>query len=128
MAIFKCNTCNHIQEVSNDYIGKRAKCPKCTKDYPIYNTVNYIKKLTEKLHLQTKQLNDLQEELKNLVKIENKENTLEIYDSIPIDDLNIHNTDLFSQESHYAPIIKWFKSKGIEAKIDPTKPKPKGVR
>jgi len=119
MAIFKCNACNHIQEVDNSHIGRRAKCPKCKEEFPIYNTVNYIKKLTEKFYLQQKQLNDLQEELKNSAKTENRENTLEIYDSIPIDDLNIHNTDLFSQESQYSPVKKWFKDKGIEATIDP---------
>lgn len=108
-----------MQEVADDHIGKRAKCPKCKEEFPIHNTVSYIKKLTEKFYLQQKQLNALQEELKNSVNIGDKENTLEIYESIPIDDLNIHNTDLFSQESHYLPVKKWFKNKHIEVKIDP---------
>jgi DNA-directed RNA polymerase subunit RPC12/RpoP len=48
MAIFVCSKCNHIQEVSNEHIGKRAKCPQCSQEDIIYNTANYIKELADK--------------------------------------------------------------------------------
>lgn len=118
MAIFKCSECGHIQETSNDYIGRRAQCPKCQEQAIVQNTVNYIKKLTEKYLLQSKQLTELKKELQNINGLQNQVDILEVYDALPIDNLDIHNTDLFSQKEHYAPIIKWFKNKNITAEID----------
>jgi len=117
MAIFKCNNCNHIQETSNAHIGKTAKCPKCQEATRIYDTVNYLKKIIEKYLILEKQLNDLQNHSSN------SEDLIEIYDPIKtnnINDIDIHNTDLFSKEEHYQPIIKWFKNRYIETSIDPS--------
>lgn len=120
MAIFKCNTCNHIQELSNEHIGKQAKCPKCPEKAIIHNTVKYLTKLTEKYLLQEKQLIELKQNLQDTNILQDSKNLIEIYDSIPLDDLDIHNTDLFAQEEHYLPIIKWFKDQNITAEIDPS--------
>ena len=120
MAIFICGKCNHIQEISNEHIGRHAKCPKCQEKTIIHNTISYIKRLTDQYLLQSKQLVELKKELQSINNLENEDDLIEIYDTIPIDNLDIHNTDLFSQEEHYSPIIKWFNNKNITAKIDPS--------
>ncbi len=116
MALFKCYTCNHLQETTNEHIGKNAKCPKCQEKGMIHNTLSYVKEITEKhLLLQKK----LQEKTKETDIPETNNNLLEVHDSIPIDDFDIYNTNIFSQKDHYAPIIRWFKEKSIQAKVDP---------
>ncbi|MCF6206165.1 MAG: hypothetical protein L3J47_04620 [Sulfurovum sp.] len=119
MAIFKCESCNHIQEAPNEYTGKRVKCPKCKKEGVVHNTVNYVSKLSEQLLVQNKRLSEMQDELKSITNIDNQENLLDIYDPVPIENIDIHNTDLYSQKSHYTPIISWFQQKGLKAEIDP---------
>ena len=43
MAIFKCNSCGHIQEAPKEFIGKRAKCPICKESSLVSDTITYIK-------------------------------------------------------------------------------------
>jgi len=93
MALFKCDACHHFQETSNQYIGKNAKCPKCEEKGAIYDTVSYIKEITEK-YLQQKKLLKKEDHETNT-----KENLLELHDSIPLDDFDIHNTDIFSKKT-----------------------------
>jgi len=116
MALFKCNTCHHFQETSNDYIGKSAKCPKCREKGIIYNTVLYAKNITEKYI-----------SYKNLLKSENNKSNVDeigidepkLYDSMPIDNFDVYNTNIFSDECNYHAVTKWFKANGIKIQIDP---------
>ena len=111
MALFKCDTCHHFQETSNDYIGKNALCPKCQEKGLIHNTISYAKEITEKYMslLKSKESNTT----------DTQKDVLELYDSIPLDDFNVHNTDIFSQKDHYSPIVKWFNKKNIQTAINP---------
>ena len=120
MAVFICDICHHIQETSNSNIGKNAKCPKCQESNPILDTLVCIKNLSEKNFLQSKLLDKLKQESQKNNRLETKCDTIKVYDSIPIDDFDIHNTDIFSKKSHYYPIVEWFKKQGIETKVDPT--------
>jgi hypothetical protein len=112
MAIYKCDTCHHFQETSNEYIGKNAKCPKCQEKGTIFNTLSYIKEIFEN-NL------SLKKKLLEIDTSETNDDILKVFDSIPIDDFDIHNTDIFSRKDHYDPIIKWFKERYIQAKVNP---------
>jgi len=116
MALFECYTCHHLQETTNEHIGKNAKCPKCQDKGMIHNTLLYVKEIREKYLVLEKKLQEKDEEKDSS---EHNNDLLEIHDPIPIDDFDIHNTNIFSQKDHYAPIIKWFKEKSIQAKVDP---------
>ena len=116
MALFKCDACHHIQETSNQYIGKKAQCPKCKEKGTIYNTVEYVKEITEQYLLQKKIID---QQTKEPTSTKNEASILEVHDAIPIDDYDIHNTDVFSQKDHYAPIVRWFNQKHIQATVDP---------
>ncbi len=118
MAIYQCKTCNHLQEASNEHIGKNAKCPKCQEQGTILNTLSHIKELTEKNLSLQKKLFEIEEE-KETNTSKNNDNLLEVYDSIPIEDFDIHNTNIFSQKDHYAPIINWFNKRYIQVNVDP---------
>ncbi|CAA6804599.1 MAG: Unknown protein [uncultured Sulfurovum sp.] len=118
MAIYKCDACHYIQETSNEYIGKKAKCPQCKEVGVILNTISYLQEVTEKNILLEKKLLD-KDTIKERNTSKNIDNILQVQDSIPIKDFNIHNTDIFSQKDHYTPIVTWFKDRYIQAKVDP---------
>ena len=115
MALFKCDVCHHFQETLNEHIGKNAVCPKCKEKGTIFDAVSYAKEITEK-YIFYKSLSKDKEKEDNITEIEDE--ILELHDAIPIDDFNIHNTDIFSQEDHYSPIMRWFNNKSIQTNID----------
>ena len=118
MAIYKCDICHHFQETSNEHIGKNAKCPKCQENGTILNTLSYIKEITANNLSLKKKLLEI-DKRKEIDTSETNDDMLKVYDAIPIDDFDIHNTDIFSQKDHYAPIIKWFKERYIQANVNP---------
>ena len=118
MAIYKCDICHHFQETSNEHIGKNAKCPKCQENGTILNTLSYIKEITANNLSLKKKLLEI-DKRKEIDTSETNDDMLKVYDAIPIDDFDIHNTDIFSQKDHYAPIIKWFKERHIQANVNP---------
>jgi phage FluMu protein Com/preprotein translocase subunit Sec61beta len=113
MAVFRCNKCGHIREVGNDYIGKYVKCPKCENVTLIHDTVAFLKALIKKYISQTKELQKLHEEINC-----EKSNT-EIIEKLSFDNINIHNTDIFTQSVSYAPIIQWFEERKIQIQVTP---------
>jgi len=118
MAIYKCDACHHLQETSNEYIGKNAKCPKCKEKGTIYNTLSYIQEITENNLFLKNKLHEIDKRTE-IDTSETNDGLLTVYDSIPIDDFDIHNTNIFSKQDYYAPIIKWFKQRYIQAKVNP---------
>jgi len=109
MAIFCCNKCSHIREVGSDYIGKSVKCPKCENVTPIHNTVEFLTVLIKKYVSQTKELQKLQKEEANQKMTEN----------FSFDNININNTDIFTQSVSYAPLVQWFEERKIQIEINP---------
>lgn len=118
MAIYKCSTCHHLQETSNEYIGKNAKCPSCQEQGTIFHTLTYLEGIIKKnLFLEEKLLQIYKTNKRNIPKT--SKDTLKVYDAIPIEDFDIHNTDIFSKEKYYEPIIQWFKKHYIQANVNP---------
>lgn len=113
MAILRCNKCSHIREVGRDYIGKSVKCPQCENIVTIYDTTAFLNALIKKHIIQQKELHQLREELAG-------QNTVQaIIEDFSLEDINIHNTDIFTHDNTYAPIIEWLKKRNIKAQVDP---------
>ncbi|MFT5728933.1 MAG: phage FluMu protein Com [Desulforhopalus sp.] len=113
MAIFRCSKCGHVREVGSDYIGKSVKCPKCENVATIHDTVAFLNALIKKHITQTKELHKLRKELSQ----ENPEP--ETVEHFTFEDIDIHNTNLFTQANSFTPIIEWFGKKNIQAQVDP---------
>jgi len=45
MSIFRCSKCAYIKEVSETYIDKMAKCPKCKSENRVVDTISFIQKI-----------------------------------------------------------------------------------
>lgn len=114
MAIFRCNKCGHLREVTNDYIGKPVKCPRCSQVTPIYDTVVYVEKLLEKFLAQRKELKLLQREC---ITIDEVYNTDEPQASLG--EIDLFNTTALTEHHQFVPIIDWFKKKKIQIGVDP---------
>jgi phage FluMu protein Com len=113
MAIFRCNKCGHIREVGSDYIGKSVKCPKCNNPATIYDTIAFLNALIKKHIAQTKELHNLRKELTN------DNSGQETVDSFSFENIDIHNTNVFTQDNNFTPIIHWFEKQNIQVQINP---------
>ncbi|HEC07880.1 MAG TPA: hypothetical protein ENJ12_13570 [Thiolapillus brandeum] len=113
MAIFRCNKCKHIREVASSYIGKSIKCPKCDNKTRIYDTTAYINALIVKHNKMAQELRILHREHEPEGAAQDTSN------SLSLEGIDIHNTNIFSQPNSYKPIIQWFDNKNIQATIDP---------
>ncbi|MDM8553415.1 hypothetical protein QUF75_01640 [Desulfococcaceae bacterium HSG7] len=113
MAIFRCNKCGHIREVGNHYLGKSVKCPKCEQRTTIHDTVVFLKALIKKHIAQNKELQNLRlESSKNDSDNENPEN-------ISFEEIDIHNTNIFTQTDNLEPILQWFEKRKIQIHVNP---------
>ena len=113
MAIFRCNQCTHIQEVTDTYIDKKAKCPKCESTVSIYDTVRFSKSLIDKYFKEHQKVNELESKL---VALENLNQ--EVIENNPIDTIDIYDTKVLMHQERYAPIVDWFESRYINVAIN----------
>jgi hypothetical protein len=113
MAIFRCNKCGHIREVGNEYVGKAVKCPKCDNATTIYDTIAFLQALIKKHAAQTRELHELRNELS----VNNA--AQETYENSSLEDIDIHNTNIFTQDNSFVPIIEWFKNKNVQVQVNP---------
>lgn len=113
MAIFRCNKCGHIREVGSDYIGKSVKCPKCNNPATIHDTIAFLNALIKKHIAQTKELHNLRKESTN------DNSGQETADNLSFENIDIHNTNIFTQDNSFTPIIHWFEKQNIQVQINP---------
>ncbi len=113
MALFRCNKCGHIREVTNDYIGKTVKCPRCSQLTPIYDTVLFLEKLLEKYLSQRKELQLLQQEYITLEAADDSADT-----RASLADIDLFNTRALTENHRLAPIVDWFGKNKIEIDVD----------
>lgn len=113
MAIFRCNKCGHIREVGSDYVGKAVKCPKCDNVTTIYDTVAFLQALIKKHIAQTRELHELRKELSENNAVQ------EAFENSSLEDIDIHNTNIFTQDNSFAPITQWFKNKSVQVQVNP---------
>jgi phage FluMu protein Com len=113
MAIFRCNKCDHLREVGEDYLGKRVKCPKCKNIGQVYDTITYVSVLLEKYKEQKSTLELLQsDDSKNSRQLNRAKESF-------FDDVDLHNTNILTQEKNLEPISEWFQKREIEAIFNP---------
>lgn len=62
---------------------------------------------------QTKELHELRKELTN----DNSDQ--ETAENFSFEDIDIHNTNIFTQDNSFAPIIQWFEKQNIQVQINP---------
>ena len=113
MAIFRCNKCDHIREVGEDYLGKRVKCPECKNITQVYDTIAYVSTLLEKYREQKRTLEALQPDSSH------QEPQSSESDDALFANVNLHNTTILAQEKNLEPISEWFKKRQVETVFNP---------
>lgn len=106
MAISRCTNCGTMTEHDRELVGTIHSCTQCETSTPIYDTLFFVKKLSEMYFAQRKELNELRP-TSTLSKQTEPKTNVEIFD--------IHNSNLMSSETQHKPIIEWFKTKNITA-------------
>jgi len=112
MAIFRCNQCGHIREVGNDYLGKSVKCPTCDKTTTIHDTVAFLDALIKKHIAQSREL----QKLRHGFAEENSD--YKVTEHYSLEDIDIHNTNIFTQDNNFAPIVQWFEECKIQIQLN----------
>ena len=114
MAFFRCTTCFHMREASNNYIGKSVKCPQCKNESTIYDTVAFVDNIIKKYSLLRKEIQLLQQ---GNQKVEKKRQEIEFTNEY-IELTDIHNTTALADQARYEAILNWFQKKGIKVDVD----------
>ncbi len=100
--------------MTNEYIGKSVKCPRCSQVTAIHDTTAFVEKLLEKFFAQREELKKLQQECPIIE---------EIYDDDTCQpsfaDINLFNTTALAEGGQFAPIVDWFKKQNIKIEVDP---------
>lgn len=109
MAILRCNSCDYLREVSNEYVGKIAKCPVCEKAAPIHDTVAYVKNLIAIHHELLSKYDQLNQPVAD---------NLPNYPVKHGQELDLHNTDAMTNSMQYQPIIHWFERQNIKVEVN----------
>lgn len=111
MAIFRCNKCGHLREVTNSYIGRSANCPECRQVNPIHDTAEFIKKVLEKYFTQREDLQALQQQLA-------PSKVLPSVMQESFADIDIFDTTALADHQQYEPILAWLKQRQIQLDVD----------
>ena len=106
MAISRCNKCGTISEHERELIETRQACGQCGTPTLVYDTVFFVKKLSDMYFAQRKELNAIRPSETTSSQVESKK-VFETFD--------IHNSDYLSSQVQHKPIVEWFKSKNIIA-------------
>lgn len=112
MALFRCNQCNHLREVSNNYIGQAVKCPQCQAVNPIHNTVDFVTRLLDRYMAIGKELQGLRQQ-SGTPTASNAASA-----DTSLHELDINNSNLLAESQQHLAIVQWFKQKGIKLDIN----------
>jgi len=113
MAIYRCNKCGHLREVTNDYTGKSVNCPSCKQSNPVHDTVGFIKKVFE-IHLaQRKELRHLKQKI-----TPSETEDLPTLEKMSLADIDIYNTTALASHQQYEPILTWFEKRQIQLVVN----------
>ncbi len=111
MAIFRCNTCGHLQEAGNEYVGKSVKCPKCATVTIIHGTLPFVKALIKKHFALRNELEALKNQNEEEVSADSATGRLSI------GEIDINNTDALTRPECYQPVVAWFEKRGIAVNV-----------
>jgi hypothetical protein len=110
MAIYRCNKCAYLAEVTADSIGKTQLCPQCGHTDRVYDTTFFVKKLLEKYFASLASLKRIQAEA------DNQEPPTAPAQQPSLEGINLHNTDLISTDLQHGPLHDWFAARKIQVK------------
>lgn len=119
MAIFRCNRCGYLRQVTDEYINKSAKCPQCQTPSPIHDTITFIEKILDRYFALKKELSQVQQQAVSSEQLE-----FQIVDnpdesSFALNEIDIHNTTELTSNQQLKPIITWFETHKITISVDP---------
>jgi len=106
MAISRCNKCGTISEHKRELVETHQACVQCGTSTLIYDTIFFVKKLSDMYFAQRKELNQLRSPVTASAPIESAKSS---------ERFDIHNSEVFSSQAQHNPIIEWFKAKNITA-------------
>lgn len=112
MAILRCNNCNYIREVKNEYAGKTVKCPVCEKSAPIHDSVAFVKNIIDKYNILLNKYRQMEQSADEKMPKPQVNLTED-------EEIDLHNTSAMSNNAQYKPIIKWFENKKIQVDVNP---------
>lgn len=115
MAISRCNKCGAFAEHQREQVGIKHDCVLCGTSTLVYDTVFFVKKLSDMYFAQRKELNELRQPSTDAAQAVE---TAQIASERPSESFDIHNSDLLSSDAQHAPIIAWFKTKNITATVN----------
>jgi phage FluMu protein Com len=113
MAIFRCNSCGHLREVTNDYVGVSVKCPSCKKANPVHDTVTFVEKLVGKYLVQRMELRTLKQSSEPA-----ELTAAPLLESNSLADIDLFNTTALTSKQQYQPILAWFEKLRIEVEVN----------
>ena len=113
MAIFRCNGCGHLREVTNDYVGKSVKCPSCKKPNSVHDTIEFVGKLVTKYLAQRKELKSFMNEVESP-----KTAVTPPVGTNKLANLDLFNTAELANQDQTKPIISWFEQRNIQLEVD----------
>lgn len=119
MAVFRCNKCGHIREVSNELAGRSVRCPKCKQAAPIHDTVAFVEKILERYMAVYKELHQLKQQTASPEKNAAVTETPSAPPRQPdLADIDLHNTTTMTKRRQYEPILTWFQARDIAVNVD----------
>lgn len=113
MAIFRCNRCGHLREVTNDCVGKSVKCPSCQKVNPIHDAVKFINMVLKKYRALHKELRVLQHSISPP-----EDSTSSLTEQVSLADVDLFNTTALTSHLQHLPALTWFEKRQIEFEVN----------
>ena len=110
MAMSRCGKCYHLAEHEREAVGTQIACAHCGTLTAVYDTVFFVSRLLEQYFAQRRELQELRAPLLTPEVLQT--------DAGKSSEINIHDTDRFSNDAQHQSIIDWFRKKSITVAID----------
>jgi hypothetical protein len=114
MAIFRCNKCAHLQEQPDELAGESIACPQCGNPAPVHATMFFITRLLDKYFEARREITRLQAGSAGELDAPSVAATA----PLPLDEIDVSNTDHFASELQHGPIYDWFSHKQIRIQVN----------
>jgi hypothetical protein len=114
MAIFRCNKCAHLQEQPDGQTGQSIACLQCGSPALVYPTVFFIGKLLDKYFEARREIVRLKADPAG----DSGRPTITSEPPLPLDEIDLSNTDHFASELQHGPIYDWFSRKQIRVQAN----------
>jgi hypothetical protein len=107
MAIYRCNKCGYLSELSSEGVGTSMNCPQCSHPNSVFDTTFFVKKLLEKYFALLASQKRMQAE-------ENSQEASATPETPSLDGVNLSNTDQIATDLQHGPIHDWFEARKIQ--------------